>query len=350
MILGFFKERRTTAVIRKFKETQIITVVMTASCQSVFPGRHNLSPATRATLTAVNVIVACSNIISNMFLVFALRRTKQLKKVACQFILYLCISDLCVGFLLQPLVSVLLTFFVSETDKECSIELTGQALSFIFPQISGVMIMIISLDRFLHMRFLNRYSTIMTHRRAMLLVILNISLSAIITTCSVILSVYYRFFWFNVVLVSVDTLVVLLIYLFYTFTFQSVHRHTEMLRKRTQNNSIKMESQKKIHYLDLTLAKTMVFILTSLTICYTPYFIVGLVWSYWKYYARVETSAFLDGLLWWCFILVYLNSTLNAVIFSFRNKSVRHVLYYFIQRRECISDQGDGRPSSTTEM
>ena len=84
--------------------------------------------------------------------------------------------------------------------------------------------------------------------------------------------------------------------------------------------------RKKPKKLDTELAKTMIFILTSLTVCYLPYFIVGLYWSYIRYQEKSKTGEALDTVLWCCFILVYLNSTLNAAIFIKRNKKAYGLL------------------------
>ncbi len=296
--------------------------VTTDNCQTVYPSRKSFSGSMLAVLLTCNVILTLLNIIVNVFLIYALKVTNQLRNISCTLIAYLCMSDICVGLVLQNLVSVLLGAF--KKNINCAADLSGQFLSYIFPQISGVMIMIIALDRWLHMKFLNKYSTLMNMRRANFLVLANIILAVVIAIASLLASIYKEFFLFNAILVATDVTVVVVIYIAYIFTFRSVRGHMRSMRKRAKENGPAQPSsgatKKKTSRRDARLAKTMVFILTSLTICYLPYFIVGLYWSYLRYYKNTVTSLALDTLLWFCFLLVYLNSSLNAIIFIRRNK------------------------------
>lgn len=302
------------------------------NCQSVFPSRADLRDSSFAFLTSANVILTVLNIGVNIFLIYALSSTKQLKKISCRLIMYLSLSDICVGLLVQNPVTVLLTLF--KKNSNCPLELTGQSTSYIFPQISGVMIMIIAIDRWLHMKFLNRYSSLMNKRRAHLMVLANVCLALLIAAASVLASLYDFFFIFNAILVVTDVSVVVVIYISYVSTFKSVRTQLASIRKRNKETNNRLESssaekstlRKKPKKLDTELAKTMIFILTSLTVCYLPYFIVGLYWSYIRYQEKSKTGEALDTVLWCCFILVYLNSTLNAAIFIKRNKKAYGLL------------------------
>lgn len=304
------------------------------SCETVYPSRNNFSSSGLAVLLALNIILALLNIAVNSFLIFALKATGQLKNISCRLIMYLSLSDIGVGLVLQPLVSAMLGAL--HYNRNCSLELTGQVLSYIFPQISGVMVMIIASDRWLHMKYLNKYASLMNWQRARLMILVNLGLSLTIAAASIIASVYQKFFIFNAILVLTDFSVVILTYIAYISTFRSVRKHSASIRLRSKDSPSQSRAScttttttsisKKTRRRDARLAKTMIFILTSLTACYVPYFAVGLYWSYLKYHLRTATSLPLDALLWVCFLLVYLNSSLNAMIFIRRNKKVYTIL------------------------
>eukprot|EP00794_Sanderia_malayensis_P007459 gene7459-8281_t len=317
----------------------------TNSCQSVYPSRQGFGETRLALLLTCNVVVTLLNIIVNIFLIFALKATNQLRNLSCKLIACLSLSDICVGLVLQNVVSVLLTAFKSENGN-CTVELVSQFLSYTFPQISGVMIMIIALDRWVHMKFLNKYSSMMNQRTACFMILGNVVFALGIAIVSVVASVYKKFFLFNAVLIIMDSIVILLIYVAYIFTFRSVRAHMKGMRRRAKEND-RVEDyhraqsttpalattaaaagaiSKKVDKRDAQLAKTMVLILTSLTVCYIPYFVVGLYWSYVRYYKNTMTSLALDTLVWVSFLLVYMNSSLNAIIFILRNKQMRRLL------------------------
>ena len=302
-------------------------------CYSVYPSRASFTASNTISLAAANIFVNLLNILTNCFLICALIKTRQTKKISSQFILCLSISDCCVGLILQPMVILLLTYFVK--DRNCALEMTAEFLSYVFPQISGVMIMIVALDRFLHMKHLNQYSLYMTRKRGSLLVVTNVVVALCIASCSLVASLYGKFFIFNAILVGVDASVVIAIYVFYTITYRTIHRHLDQMREeQLQINILSPHITKNIPKHDLELAKTMVFILTALSICYLPYFILGLIWSYYHHYKEAQAIPTLNILVWWSFILVYLNSSLNAIIFSARNKRISLLLRKVLCRRK----------------
>ena len=312
-------------------------------CYSVYPNRDNFTTSNFISLTAANISVSLLNMFTNSFLIYAIIKTRQTHKISYQFILCLSISDCCVGLIVQPTVILILTYFAEI--HNCALELAAQFLSYIFPQVSGVMILIIAFDRFLHMKYLNEYSTYMTRKKAGLLITTNIVLACFIASCSLFASLRRTFFIFNAVLVGIEASVAVACFILYMFTYLIVHQHTNQMRqKQLEINILSPEITKNAPKQDLKLAKTLVFILAVLSMCYFPYLILGLVWSYYKYYKGAQESKTLDILVWWSFILVYFNSSLNAIIFSARNTRILRLLRKLLGLRGNINfDHSDVR-------
>ena len=295
-------------------------------CQTVAPSRENFTPVNSISLTAANTTVCAMNILTNSFLIYAIIKTSKRGDIYSKFILCLSISDCCVGIIVQPMGIMLLTYFA---EHNCEAELAAQFVAYIFSQISFVMIMIVAFDRFLHMKYLHRYPIYMTEKRAKLLVAINVMLAFCIASCSVVASLHRKFVIFNVILVVIDAFVVTATYVFYAFTYMTVYQHTVQMRnEQLETRNVLPFTTKSVPKHNLELAKTIFFIFTAVTICYLPYFVLGLVWSYYNYphSKRIQLHQTLDILVWWSFIFTHLNSTLNTIILSARNKRIVRLL------------------------
>ncbi len=297
------------------------------SCQVVYPARNNFSKPRLAVLLSLNVVLTILNLLVNVFLIYALVTTNQLKSVSRRLIVCLSVSDIGVSLFHQNFISVILGAL--QSSRSCALELTSQFFGYVFPQTSGVMILIIAYDRWLHMKYLHRYSILMSWRRACRLVFANVALSVLVASASIIASIYKKYFVFIAVLIAVDFNAFVLNLTAYILTYRSTKQHTEQPPTRYQVNGnteaapspvVSLTITKKAKKRDTKLAKTMILILVSLTACFIPYFVVVLYWSYMHHHLRIATSVSLDTALWCSFFLGYFNSTLNAVIFIMSNK------------------------------
>ena len=320
-------------------------------CQTAYPSRINLSGAMITSLTAANLILAGTNIILNALLIYGLVKTKQSRKSSSRFIIYLSISDLNVGLLLQPLVIIILILY--NKDQNCPAELTAQFLSFIFPQFSGVQIMLVAMDRFFRMKFLNQDRAYMIRKHGLLLVIFNAFLAIALATTSVLASTNKTFYLFNLILATMDLMVVLLIFMFYTFTYFSIHGYVRQAVKKdnqrktnlptissaSKTDLIKSVSTKSRLKTESALARTMLFILSSLSICYIPYLTLGVTWSYFQFQQKHTTPLMKEALsisTWWSFELVFLNSSINAAIFISRNQQIMELFLRIICKEQSM--------------
>ena len=98
--------------------------------------------------------------------------TKQLYNASFRFILALCISDFCVGVIVQPLIAVM--FLELYERSYCNYESATQFLAVFFTHASGYIIAVIGFDRYCRMKYLNRYQQVMTNRHSNLLLTLAI--------------------------------------------------------------------------------------------------------------------------------------------------------------------------------
>nr|QBL02580.1 biogenic amine-like GPCR [Tripedalia cystophora] len=289
-------------------------------CDHGYRMRFDLSKGQRVAFLSLDLVLIPITLVCNLTLLYTLTKTKLYRKISNFFIFGLCISDTCFALVVQPLVAVLLIRYPDQ--DACIFATIIQFLLFFNGHLSVLLIVAVSVDRFLHMRFLNNYNLFMTPRRGriMILVAVIIALSiAIGYTVATALQVYIIF---NGVVLIIDGIFSTLILLLYMWTFWRIHRHvsdTPHLQSKTEEKARS----------SLGMAKIVLLILTAVTICYTPYIVVNLIMSYQvaiqgKWPRNVTVAA-----MYFSYVLVYVNSMLNAVIFMTGNKKCLE----FIRRR-----------------
>ncbi len=119
------------------------------------------------TFAIPTTLLHISNILLNSFLIHALRKLKKLKTISFKFILLLSISDICDGV---TTVNTNVMLYVFSADQKRLRVILGFIFKYSFALFSFIMIFIIAIDRYIHLRYLSKYSTIMTNRRAIIMV------------------------------------------------------------------------------------------------------------------------------------------------------------------------------------
>ena len=297
-------------------------------CMTVYLTEYRHYPANIICLIVLNVVVAVLNILINGFLIYALRKTKQLKNLSNQFIACLSFSDCGVGVLAQPLIiATLWNMYMGVIS--CNTEITTQAVGFIFCHFSGVMLAIIAVDRYLHIKYKNKYNSYMNSSRAIKIVAMNLSIALIVAGGSVLSSTQHTYVTFDQIMMSIDTIVILFIWLNYILIFRSIKEHMRTIYRKDSTGNRQVLSKVRA---DAVFAKTMVLIMTSQAICYFPYFLSSALRSKKDV---VHRESWLGTFRLWSLLLVYLCSSINALIFILRNAKIkRHFFRQFSMTTE----------------
>ena len=113
-------------------------------------------------------------VLPNTLLLHVLKKLERLGTISYKLIIVLSISDTCIGIIGITSFTVV-TFFPDEFNLPTIICL--YSMMYFGVLFSFCMIIIISIDRYFHMKYLMRYSTIMTSRRAIIMVAIAASMS-----------------------------------------------------------------------------------------------------------------------------------------------------------------------------
>ena len=110
------------------------------------------------TLTVINMIFIVINVITNAIVIYVLVKTEQMSNITLKLIFMLSLSDLAIGAVAQPL--YMMQFF----NVNCSIVTANLFLWTLFMHVSGYIIAIIGIDRFIRIKYYAKFKVIWTTR------------------------------------------------------------------------------------------------------------------------------------------------------------------------------------------
>ena len=283
----------------------------------------------RQVIVGLNSVLSVVTLITNIVVIVSIVKTKQLNNSSNIFICFLSISDCCLACITQTLVSV--TF--SKQEFGCSFEIATQFATFFFGHLSGYCILAIAVDRMIHMKYLMKYSQILTRKRIYRICFTNISMALAVGIFYTMATIYDVYDVVNTIILIFDLTLVMLIFSAYLITYRKIHRHiknTENLRIRENATSKEKRSDDRPVYVT-AMIKVIAKVLAAVWIAYIPYIIASLLWSYAT--NLYQTNArLLSFLLYLTYLLVSMNSTVNAVIFLKGNEDSRSFVVNALQR------------------
>ena len=267
----------------------------------------------------LNVFSSYTAIMLNILTIHAMRKTSSLPKTLKTLLLSLAVSDLAVGVLVQPLNIAKLTMSLQSLQGNTVDIATRTATTIIakiFVTASFFGIVAISVDRFLAIHLHLRYQELVTHKRVVAVVISIWVFSAFLSlilcwTPSNIASAVIFMIILGLCFIS-TTIIYFKIYLV-------VRRHTNQIQalqvqQVAQNGEMANVARQRKS------AVTTFYVYLVFIVCYFPFFctFVSLKIS--------GPSTTVIGLLRYSQTLVFLNSSLNPVIYCWKMRHIRHAI------------------------
>ncbi len=256
-------------------------------------------------------------IIANSVLIHVLRKLQKLGTISFKLVLVLSISDILVG------INTLMVFTLHEVvDKEMQ-EAAGLCTNialYFCGCFSFCMVSIIAFDRYTHMKYLTNYVTIMTNRRAIIMV----GTALLMSGCFDAGMICARIFGFvlpaQLTLNICSVLLITTLFILYFKTYRAIATRT---RQMNLNNHAPAVAPRRRNP-GKEFSRSVLFIFATLVLCCTPYLVCSV-------YRLLDSSSKFDVFLELLIDCVFCtNSLLNAVIFLIFNRDLRrHVLQFF---------------------
>ena len=249
-------------------------------------------------------------IMLNILTIHAVRKTSSLPRTLRTLLLSLAVSDIGVGFIVQPFYTSFLVKWLQLNDPKCSTYKAFVVIGLTFSQASFLSVVAVSVDRFLAVHLHLRYQELVTHKRVVVVVIATWVLSAsnFLFTFLNLQKVYQLILSIMVVTGLILTTIV------YTRIYFIARRHKNQIQslqiQQVEQTSEMARFTKLVHS-----AVSFFYIYILLLACYLPLLIC----------MRIKTpSVARKRFLVVSVTFLFLNSSLNPLIYCWRMRNMRH--------------------------
>ena len=291
---------------------------MSEDCTSSIPSVQYFSQQVLWSLRIICSIIGLLNIFGNSLLIYALKKTDQTAATSLQLIIHMSVSDVIDGSVALSLTNFLLR---KEFDSNCYLKITTHFLHRFFLGFSFQMVFVIALDRFLHIKYLQRYPIIVSKRRIRFMVGFMLLCHILIAFVSSMpfLGVYMKIA--NLVYICAAAVGVITILVLY-------YKTTRLIRYRVSSMaSLFMQST-------ITQVKALVNVALSISICtllfWTPYIICVII----QEVSSTDQALKLAIVRWYAYVASLANGVCSCVVFTLHNKPVRRFLIRTITFKE----------------
>ena len=268
-----------------------------------------------------NNFLTHTSIMLNVVTIYAIYKTSAIAKTLKTLLLSLACSDVAVSLFIQPLYTFSLIKWLRLDNTGCITQQVTTILGYLFSTASFLGVVAVSVDRFLAVHLHLRYQELVTHKRVVVVVISKWLYSAFIS---------FMIFWvlpgtrqlINSVAVALGFIVTLVVYI---RIYLTVRRHKNQIHSmQVQEVAHSDEIKNLIIIIKSTVSLFYVYLL--LLICYLPFFICSAV------IRMYGSSIALKQFFLYSLTLIYLNSSLNPVIYCWKMRHVRHAIMNILRK------------------
>ena len=275
--------------------------------------------------SALNIFLCITAFLGNALILAALRKESSLHPPSKLLIRSLATTDLFVGLVSQPLLATLLISVLNEQWNICRYVVQVRFIT--DPTLSGVSLLTlaaISVDRLLALLLGLRYKQVVTLKRTYVTVI----------AFWVVFTVFSTMRFWNASISSWCTIIVIFLCLVTsTFSYTKI-----FLTLRHRQNQVQDQAQQPNQTNQMNIARyrkavsSALWLQLTLLACYLPFYI-GIAFT--VGIGGLSTLAFLV----WCYTgtLVFLNSSLNPILYCWKIGEVRQAVYHTVRQVLCSS-------------
>ena len=275
-----------------------------------------------------NIFLTYTAFMLNIVTIYAINKTSKLPKTLKTLLQSLACSDVAVGLFSQPLYTFFLINWLRLHNLGCNTAQVRTILSRLFLTASFLSVVAVSVDRFLAVHLHLRYQELVTHRRVVIVVIgiwvYSVFVSLVIlwgllSTRDLIrsLSAAFGFIITPVVYIRI---------------YQTVRRHKNHIQSMQIRDEAQSEEIKNLTAL-IKYTVGIFHVYLVFLVCYLPLFICMAVIQFYG------SSIVLKKLFLFLLTLVFLNSSLNPVIYCWKMRHIRHAIIDILRKMSWISNR-----------
>ena len=262
-----------------------------------------------------NIFLTYTAFMLNIVTIYAIHKTSTMPKPLKTLLLSLAYSDVAVGLFSQPLYTFFLINWLRLHNPGCNTQQVRTISNTLFSGASFLGVVAVSVDRFLAVHFHLRYQEVVTHRRVVIVVI-GIWVHSAFVSLMVLWGLLSTRDLINSIIGAFSFIITFVVYIriYLTVRRHKNQIHSMQIRDETQSEELKnfvvlIKSTVGIFYVYL------VFL-----VCYLPFLICMAVIPIYG------SNIALKKLFLFSLTLMYLNSSLNPVIYCWKMRRIRHAI------------------------
>ena len=262
-----------------------------------------------------NNFIAHTSIMLNIVTIYAIHKTSATAKTLKTLLLSLAFSDVAVGLFSQPIYTFFLVKWLQLENINCNTYQVINISGYLFSTASFLGVVAVSVDRFLAVHLHLRYQELVTHKRVVVVMISKWVCSAFISLMILWGLPSTR----DLLCTIIAALGFIITFVVYIRIYFSVRRHKNQIHStQVQQVAHSDEIKNFIVLIKSTVSKFYVYLVFM--ICYLPFLICLAV-------IRIYGSSIASKKFFlYSMSLVYLNSSLNPVIYCWRMRHVRRTI------------------------
>ena len=277
-------------------------------------------------LLVLNIFLSISAFLGNTLILAALQKESSLHPPSKLLLRSLATTDLCVGLISEPLHVTYWMSVVNEHWNICRYSLAlGFIASYLLLAVSLLTLAAISVDRLLALLLGLRYRQVVTLKRTYAIVITFWVVSSV--TATMYLWNFRITIWWSHIVISLCLATSMFSYtkIFLTLRHHQTHAQDHLHQEQpSQTSPLNIARYKKA-------VTSALWLQVTLACCYLPHGIMEALWSNY----RLSSSVFLARQC--TFTLVYLNSSLNPILYCWKIREVRQAVKGTIRQVLCCS-------------
>ena len=274
-----------------------------------------------------NIFLTYTAIMLNIVTIYAIYKTSTMPKTLKTLLLSLACSDVAVGLFSQPLYTFFLINWLRLHNPGCNTQQVRTISSSLFSTASFLSVVTVSVDRFLAVHFHLRYQELVTQRRVVIVVI-GIWVHSAFVSLMVLWGLLSTRDLINSVIGAFSLIITFVVYI---RIYLTVRRHKNQIHSMQIRDETQSEELKSF----IVLIKSTVgifYVYLVFLVCYLPFLICMAVIPIYG------SNIALKKLFLFSLTLMYLNSSLNPVIYCWKMRHIRHAIIDILRKMLWISN------------
>ena len=259
-----------------------------------------------------------TSIMLNIVTIYAIHKTSAMAKTLKTLLLSLAFSDVAVGLFSQPIYTFFLVKWLQLENINCNTYQVINISGYLFSTASFLGVVAVSVDRFLAVHLHLRYQELVTRKRVVVVVI-GKWLCCVFVSLMLLWGPPSALDLIDSVVTAFGFTVTFVVYIRIYFT---VRRH----KNRIQVQEVAHSDEIKNFIVLLKSTVGIFYVYLVFLICYLPYFI------YMAVIRMYGSSTALKQFFLYSLTLMYLNSSLNPVIYCWKMRHVRHAIMDILRK------------------